>query len=209
MKFLIKNLCFTASLFLASTLNAQTEVKVNTLFAPIGIYNIAVEKPVSNKISLQAEAFVSPWKSFSGRNLQIYMGTLEGRYYFGERMKKWYVGTYVSMAAFNLQKWNYWNDKPVRDELGQAEILPDGSVRVTGKYQKGLAFIFGISGGYHFTINENWGLDLYAGIGTTQSFYKGYFKDNNTRYEHATKFNKSGELIPTRGGLMLTYKIKK
>ncbi|MBK1897712.1 DUF3575 domain-containing protein [Chryseobacterium paridis] len=208
MKSLYKNLFLPGSLFFINLFNAQTEVKINTLFVPLGMYNIAVERPISSKITLQAEAFVSPWKSFAGRNLQIYMGTIEGRYYFGEKMKKWYVGPYVSMASFNLQKWNYWNDKPVKDEFGHPEILPDGSVRVTGKYQKGLAFIFGISGGYHFTINESWGLDVYAGIGTTQSFYKGYFKDNNQRYEGATKFNKSGELIPTRGGLMLTYKLK-
>lgn len=208
MKTLYKKLFLSGNLFFAALLNAQTEIKVNTLFAPVGIYNIAVEKPINNKISMQVEAFVSPWKSFNGRNLQIYMGTVEGRYYFKEKMKNWYVGTYVSMAAFNLQKWNYWKDKPVFDELGQPEILPDGSVRVTGRYQKGLAFIFGVSGGYHFTINDNWGLDLYAGIGTTQSFYKGYLKDNGERYDGAKKFNKSGELIPTRGGLMLTYKIK-
>lgn len=208
MRSLHRNLFLPAGLFFINLFNAQTEVKINTLFAPVGIYNIAIEKPISNKFTLQAEAFVSPWKSFAGRNLQIYMGTLEGRYYFGGKMKKWYIGSYVSMAAFNLQKWNYWNDKVVKDELGHPEILPDGTVRVTGKYQKGIAFIFGVSGGYHFTINDNWGLDVYAGIGTTQSFYKGYFKDNNERYEGATKFNKSGELIPTRGGLMLTYKIK-
>lgn len=208
MKSLHKNLFLSGSLFFINWANAQTELKINTLFAPIGIYNIAVEKPINNKMTLQVEAFVSPWKSFGGRNLQIYMGTLEGRYYFGEKMKKWYVGTYVSMAAFNLQKWNYWNDRVVLDELGHPEILPDGNVRVTGRYQKGLAFIFGISGGYHFKINDNWGLDIYAGVGTSQSFYKGYFKDNDKRYEGATKFNKSGELIPTRGGLMLTYKIK-
>ncbi|ASW76160.1 hypothetical protein IQ37_06180 [Chryseobacterium piperi] len=207
MKPLYKKIVLSGSLFFAALLNAQTEIKVNTLFAPVGIYNIAVEKPINNKISMQVEAFVSPWKSFNGRNLQIYMGTVEGRYYFKEKMKNWYVGTYVSMAAFNLQKWNYWKDKPVFDELGQPEILPDGSVRVTGRYQKGLAFIFGISGGYHFTINNNWGLDVYAGIGTTQSFYKGYFKDNGERYDGAKNFNKSGELIPTRGGLMLTYRI--
>lgn len=205
---LCKYLFSFGSLFFINLANAQTELKINTLFAPIGIYNIAVEKPINNKMTLQVEAFVSPWKSFDGRNLQIYMGTLEGRYYFGEKMKKWYVGTYVSVATFNLQKWNYWNEKQIVDEFGHPEILPDGTVRVTGKYQKGIAFVFGISGGYHFTINDRWGLDVYAGVGTTQSFYKGYFKDNNKRYEGATKFNKSGELIPTRGGLMLTYKLK-
>lgn len=188
--------------------NAQTEIKGNAAFLPVGMINIAGEKSLNKNFSIQAEGFISPWKSFAGKNLQIYMGTLEGRYYFGEVMKKWYVGTYLSIAAFNLQKWNYWNEATVVDQDGNVELMPDGSTRVTGSYQKGLAFIAGVSGGYHFTINEKLGLDIFAGIGTSQSLYKGYYKDNNQRYDKAAKWNKSGEIIPTRGGLMLTYRIQ-
>jgi hypothetical protein len=169
--------------------------------------NLAVEKSLNNKFSLQAEGFISPWKSFGGKNLQIYMGTLEGRYYFKEVMKGWYVGAYGSIAAYNLQKWNYLKATPVLNEDGTSQLLPDGNVRVTERYQKGLALIIGVSGGYHFIINEKLGLDVYAGIGTTQSIYRGYLKDNNERYDGAGKWNKSGEIIPTRGGLMFTYKI--
>ncbi|MEY8759777.1 DUF3575 domain-containing protein [Chryseobacterium tongliaoense] len=208
MKCLSKNLYVAGCFCLASLMNAQTEVKMNALFAPVGIVNVAVEKSLNKNFTLQAEAFASPWKSLGGKNLQIYMGTLEGRYYFNESMKKWYVGAYLSMAAFNLQKWNYWTPKVVLDENDHPEILPDGSVRKTERYQKGLAFIVGVSGGYHFTINDRWGLDLYAGVGSEQSFYKGYLKDNNERYDGAKKWNKSGEFIPTRGGLMVTYKLK-
>lgn len=201
--------CLFAAIFLITfNANAQTEIKINVPFVPLGMVNIAAEKALTKNISLQAEAFVSTWKSFAGKNLQFYMGTVEGRYYFREVMQGWYVGAYGSIAAFNLQKWNYFTPQPVIDSEGNAELLADGSVRLTERYQKGLAFIFGVSGGYHFTINDKLGLDLYAGIGSTQSLYKGYAKDNNERYDGAENWNRSGELIPTRGGLMLTYKLK-
>lgn len=183
-------------------------MKVNIPFAALGIINLAVEKPINKKLSLQAEGLISPWKSFHGKNLKVYMGTLEGRYYFDEVMKKWYIGAYGSIAAFDLQKWNYYSAKPVLDALGNPELLGDGSARMTERYQRGIAFIFGISGGYHFTINTKLGLDVFVGIGNAQSIYRGYLKDNNERYDGAEKWNKSGEIIPTRGGLMLTYKMR-
>ncbi len=203
---------FSKMAFLAVTsfflnANAQTEIKANAAFLPVGMINIAAEKPLYKNFSLQAEGFISPWKSFGGKNLQVYMGTLEGRYYFKEMMKGWYIGAYGSIAAYNLQKWNYFKAGPVLNNDGSPQLLPDGTVRISEKYQKGLAFIIGISGGYHFTVSEKLGLDVYAGIGSSQSLYKGYLKDNDERYDGAKGWNKSGELIPTRGGLMVTYKL--
>ncbi|WP_228388289.1 DUF3575 domain-containing protein [Chryseobacterium sp. CBo1] len=190
---------------LVINIQSQTVLKINAPFTVIGIVNLAVEKPFGKNISLQAEGFISPWKSFHGKNLQIYMGTLEGRYYFNEIMKKWYVGTYGSIAAFDLQKWNYLTKQPVLDDVGNSQYLDDGSIRTAEMYQRGVAFVFGISGGYHFTVSENLGLDVFAGIGSVQSFYKGYIKENNERYDKAKNWNKSGEIIPTRAGLMITY----
>jgi len=186
---------------------AQTEIKANMVFLPVGIINIASEQALTKHITIQEELFISPWKSIGGKHLQIYMATLEGRYYFTESMRKWYVGGYFSLANFNLQKWNYWNEMVVLDENDQPVILSDGSVRRTERYQRGYSFIFGISGGYHFVINEKLGLDVFAGIGSSQGLYKGFYKDNNQRSDKATGWNKSGEIIPTRGGLMLTYKL--
>lgn len=198
---------FTIVVLGTPNFNAQTVVKVNAPFLPLGVLNVALEKPLAKKYTIQGEIFVSPWKSFDGKNLQIYMATLEGRYYFKEITKGWYIGAYGSIGAFNLQKWNYFSPQPVLDSEGNPELLADGSVRLTERYQKGLAFIIGVSGGYHFTINEKLGLDLFAGLGTVQSLYKGYTKDNNERYDGAKMWNKSGEFMPTRGGLMLTYKL--
>lgn len=200
-------IAFLIIIFQTLFIKAQTEIKANTLFLPVGIINLASEQSLNKHFTVQEEIFISPWKSVSGRHLQVYMATLEGRYYFTESMKKWYVGAYFSFANFNLQKWNYWNESVVTDENGQPEYLPDGSLRITGRYQKGYSLIFGISGGYHFTINEKLGLDIFAGIGSSQGLYKGYYKDNNQRYDKPQGWNKSGEVIPTRGGLMLTYKL--
>jgi hypothetical protein len=197
---------FTFSFFFLK-MHAQTEIKINAAFLPVGMVNIAAEKSLHKNFSLQAEGFISPWKSFAGKNLQIYMGTLEGRYYFKEVMKGFYIGAYGSIAAYNLQKWNYFKAEPVLNNDGSPQLLADGTVRISERYQKGLTFIIGISGGYHFTINEKWGLDIYAGIGNSQSIYKGYLKDNNERYDGAEKWNKSGEIIPTRGGVMITYRL--
>lgn len=210
MKYTLKvfsKITFVTAISFFLKVNAQTEIKVNAAFLPIGMINIAGEKSLNKNFSIQAEGFISPWKSFAGKNLQIYMGTLEGRYYFGEVMKGWYVGVYGSIAAYNLQKWNYLKEKPVLNDDGTPQLLPDGSVRVTERYQKGLAFIIGVSSGYHFSINEKLGLDVYGGIGITQSLYRGYLKDTNERYDGAEKWNKSGEIIPTRGGLMVTYRL--
>ncbi|WP_435524951.1 DUF3575 domain-containing protein [Chryseobacterium indoltheticum] len=132
----------------------QTEIKLNAAFIPLTMLNGAVEKPLNKKFSIQAEAFVSPWKSLYGKNMQIYMGTLEGRYYFDEVMKKWYIGAYGSLVAFNIQKWNYLRASVVYNQDGNLQLLDNGNVRITEKYQKGFAIIFGVSGGYHFTINE-------------------------------------------------------
>lgn len=204
---LFSKMAFLTASFFLSKVNAQTEVKVNAPFLTLGIINIAAEKSLNKNFSLQAEGFVSPWRSIHGKNLQIYMGTLEGRYYFKEVMKGWYIGAYGSIAAYNIQKWNYLKASRVLNEDGSPQFLADGSVRVTERYQKGLTLIIGVSGGYHFTINEKLGLDIFAGIGSSQSIYRGYLKDTNERYDGAEKWNKSGEIIPTRGGLMLTYKL--
>jgi len=204
---LFSKMTFFAAISFFMKLNAQSEIKVNAAFLPLGMINIAAEKSLNKNFSLQAEGFISPWKSFGGKNLQIYMGTLEGRYYFKEMMKGWYVGAYGSIAAYNLQKWNYLKAKAVLNNDGSPQLSADGNVRVTERYQKGLALVIGISGGYHFTINEKLCLDVYAGVGTSQSIYRGYLKDNNERDDRAKNWNKSGEIIPTRGGLMLTYKI--
>jgi hypothetical protein len=203
-----KILAAFSTLFLLVNLNAQEQeqekslyVKGNALLAPIGVINAGLEYQLSKKYTLQGDILISPWKSFSGHELQYYSLSVEGRYYFNEAYKHWYIGANISAAAFTLQKWNYWNNNTFTSD--------EGTVYVNSNvYQKGYSVLFGLTGGYQFKLSENWNMDIYASVGTSQDFYKGYDRTTGQRYDAANGFNKSGEIIPYRGGVMISYKLK-
>ncbi len=199
-------LAFLAAGYLHAQEQEQNEgkslyIKGNALFAPIGILNLGIEKQLNSKYTLQGDVFISPWKSFAGHELQIYSLSVEGRYYFKEAFKNWYVGANIGFSAYNLQKWSYWNDNT--SENWNGEILVNSNL-----YQKGYSLALGITGGYQFQISDRLNLDIYATIGTSQGFYKGYDRSTGRRYDSAKKFNKSGEIIPYRGGVMISYQLK-
>lgn len=194
------------ALFLLENFNAQEQeksiyIKGNALLAPIGILNAGVEKQLNKKYTLQGDVFISPWKSFAGHEMQYYSLSLEGRYYFKEAFDRWYVGANLAASHFVLQKWNYWNDNVYVNDNGEAFVH-------SNIYQKGYSYILGVTLGYQFNLSENWKLDLYGTVGTSQDFYKGYDRVSGKRYDTAKNWNKSGEILPYRGGVMISYKIK-
>lgn len=165
-------------------------LKGNLATLMLGMPNVGVEYQLSNKYTLQADVFISPWKSFLGNHAQLYMGHIEGRYYFKEAFDGWYVGANIGGSVYDLAKWNYWN---------------------TGKYQRGFNYMLGAVVGYQFQWKDKWNIDVFLGGGNSQGFYHGYEKNEYgeiVRYEEAPWFNKSGEWIPYRGGVMISYKFK-
>ena len=63
--------------------------------------------------------------------------------------------------------------------------------------------------GYQWKLSEKWALDLFVGGGHQEAFYKGYSIETGERYDTwIHDYNKSGEWILYRGGLMIAYKIK-
>jgi len=184
-------LCFVLfSLFRikAQEQKLENEFKINGVFLPIAILNFGYERAITEHWSGQVDLFISPWNSFAHNYLQTYMGHLEGRYYFNRVFSKWYVGGNVGLGLFNIQKWNYWN---------------------TDKLQRGFNIMVGGVVGYQFSVSEGWNLDVFLRGGTSQGFYHGYYIDNDNklkRYDDAKGWNKSGELIPYGGGVMLSYK---
>lgn len=164
-------------------------IKGNALLIPIGILNAGLEYQLSNKYTLQGDFLISPWKSFAGHHLQIYMGHIEGRYYFEEAFKHWYVGANLGFGLFDIQKYNYFG---------------------TDLFQRGFNVMAGATIGYQFQVNEKLNIDLYLGGGTSQAFYHGYesVPPSFVRYDGAEGFNRSGELIPYRGGVMISYKLR-
>ena len=208
----MKKVLGALALFFAVGINAQEEdkqtyIKGNALFLPILMFNGGIEHQLNKKVTLQGDFFISPWKSFGGKNAQIYMVGAEGRYYFDSAFQKWYIGGNVSLAAFNISKWNYWNDNLYVHKDGFVTDYINSNL-----YQKGFSIILGATVGYQFKFNDRWNMDLYLGVGSSQDFYKGYDKvsgDRYDNYEDPTRvWNKSGEIIPYRGGVMLSYKIK-
>lgn len=209
---MLKRKFLTASIALLSigTLTAQEMeqkqeksiyIKGNALLIPIGVLNVGVEKQLSQKFTLQADVLISPWKSFAGHEMQYYSGSLEGRYYFNEAFSKWYVGANIAASAFVLQKWNYWKDTTYINDRNE-------EFNKSNLYQKGVSMIFGVTGGYQFKVSDRLNIDVYATVGSSQDFYKGYDRTTGRRYDSAKKFNKSGEFLPYRGGVMISYKLK-
>ncbi|MGG5208419.1 DUF3575 domain-containing protein [Chryseobacterium sp. MIQD13] len=207
---MLKHKLLTTSIALlsAAMLTAQEQeqekslyIKGNALLAPIGLINIGLEKQINQKITMQGDVLISPWKSFAGHEFQYYSASVEGRYYFNEAFSHWYVGANVGVASFVLQKWNYWKSIPYTN--AQNEVFVKSNL-----YQKGFSFLVGITGGYQFKVSDRWNIDVYATVGSSTDFYKGYDRTTGKRYESAQKYNKSGEILPYRGGVMISYKLK-
>lgn len=181
----------------------QIFVKANTLFLPIGVINAGAEYQISKKTTLQADVFISPWKSFGGKYAQVYMVGFDARYYFNEAFTHWYVGANIAASRFKVQKWNYWSDAPY-------QFTQDSPIYISSDlYQDGFGLFIGAVAGYQWQLNENWNLDLFIGAGTMQSFYRGYHKTLGVRYDTdpTRDLNRSGEWIPYRGGLMISYRL--
>ena len=177
-------------------------VKANALFLPLGMLNAGVEYQLKEKVTVQAEVFISPWKSFAGKYAQVYMVGFDGRYYFKEAFKHWYLGVNLSGARYIIQKYNYWSDGPF-------QYTEDSPIyKASDLYQNGYSIMLGATAGYQFQLSERWNMDLYLGLGTVQSFYKGYHKELGIRYDDDGRtWNKSGEFLPYRGGIMIAYKL--
>ena len=192
----MKAVLLLIALFGYGTMQAQEEleakwlVKGNALLIPGMILNVGSEYKVSMHSTLQADVLISPWKSISGNHAQVYMGHIEWRYYLTHAFDKWYIGLNTGLGLFDLTKWNYSG---------------------ADKFQRGFTILAGATLGYQYQISSKWYMDLFVGGGTSQANYHGYElvpPDRWIRYDAASEWNKSGEIIPYRGGVMLSYKIR-
>ncbi len=201
-------ICFSQDGELPSIKTQSTYIKGNALFLPALIFNAGVEHQLNDRYTLQGDFFISPWKSFAGKHAQVYMAGIEGRYYFNNAFSKFYIGANFSFAAFNIQKWTYWNNPDYKNPADETQVFDSKKY-----YQKGFTFIFGGTVGYQFHWKERWNVDLYLSVGSSQALYRGYDEDTGIRTDEfysdvKRNWNKSGELIPYRGGVMISYKIK-
>lgn len=185
----------------------ETYIKANALFLPLGMLNVGVEHGFTEHITGQADVFVSPWKSFGGHQALFGIGTIEGRYYFDQAFKHFYLGASIGFGVFNIQKWNYWKEGFFVNKETH-EVTP---YRMNELYQKGFSYMMGVTAGYQFQIGNRWNMDIFLGVGNQQGFYKGYVEylpeTQDNRYDSVENWDKSGEMIPFKGGIMISYKL--
>lgn len=167
-------------------LTAQTYLKANAFTTLLTIPNIGIETSIGEKSTLQVDVLASFWKSVDGKPKEFYTFTSEYRYHFKEKHNGFYAGAHIGASIYNFQKWNYLN---------------------TDLYEKGFGYFIGSTIGYQVKLNDKFMLDCFLGGGWHQGFYKGYFISTGERYEKVKNYNKSGEWLPYRGGVMVSYKL--
>lgn len=170
----------------ASYINGQTNLKGNVIFALVAIPNLGVETKLGKHTSFQIDVTVSFWESINNSPQKFVLLFPEFRYYTKEFGKGFFIGTHIGGGSYKLQKYNY---------------------RSTDFYQKGYNVMYGVTIGYQFLVNKKWNLEAFIGGGSSQGYYKGYKISTDERYDLAKKYNKSGEWILYRGGLMLVYQL--
>ena len=132
-------------------------VKTNLLFDVATTLNVEIEAPIGKRFSIAGE-YMFPWWLLEDNQycLQIISGSLEGRYWLGdrrskERMTGWFAGLYAGGGYYDIE----WGDKGYQGEFFIAS---------------------GVSGGYAHTISKsgNWRMEYSLGIGYLQTKYREY-----------------------------------
>lgn len=163
---------------------SQISIKAN-LSSLIGYPQIGTEITLGKKATLELDYLTSYWQSFNNSPHLINMLFSECRFYQKKSKFGFYSGVNIGVANYKLQKWNYLH---------------------TDLYQEGYSIFYGATIGYQTEINSKFSLDFFLGGGNQQGYYKG-FDSNNNRYDKATNFNKSGEWLVYRAGIMIAYKL--
>ena len=199
---MVKSLSCFLVLF-SITLYSQTELKFNLASAALLVPNIGIEVQISDRLGYQLDTSASFYDNIEGSPFHMTQIFNELRFYPQNKKNKrsFFIGAHVGYGMYNL-----------RLPRGIANIS-GSEYKEEGSYQYGRNAYYGITIGKKIPLkNEKFNLEIFVGGGSSQSNYKYYNKDEQrvfaiTNYQR--KFNKSGEELPYRGGVMLSYKLTK
>ena len=132
-------------------------VKSNLLFDAATVLNLALEAPIGQRWSVSGEAIFPWWLSERKQYcLQLFSGSLEGRYWFGRRddrppLTGWFAGLYAGGGYYDLE----WGDRGFQGEFYIAT---------------------GLSGGYAHTLGRGnrWRMEYSLGVGYLTTRYREY-----------------------------------
>jgi hypothetical protein len=186
----MKKTIILSFLFISMFSQAQTYIKGNAATALILVPNFGVETSIGKKSTFQFDIMASFWNSINGLPYKFYTFIPEYRYHFHEKYNGFYAGGHIGFDAFDVTK-------------------------ITGNYAAlrlhsiGVGYSIGATIGYQKKINDKFLLDFFIGGGNHQSFYHSYYLDTGERWDldKAVGRNKSGEWLPYRGGIMISYRL--
>ena len=199
---MVKDL-FVFLILFSATLSSQTELKFNLASATLLVPNIGIEVQISDKFGYQLDTSASFYNNIEGSPFHMTQIFNEIRFYPKNKKNKrnFFLGAHVGYGMYNIRlpRWIA--------NLSGSEYKEEGS------YQYGRNAYYGITIGKKIPLkNEKFNLEIFVGGGSSQSNYKYYNKNEQRIFaitNYKRKFNKSGEELPYRGGLMLTYKLSK
>ncbi|MEN9909574.1 MAG: hypothetical protein RLZZ540_2723 [Bacteroidota bacterium] len=179
---------FLFSLFLLFSLatTAQTYIKANALTALVVVPNIGIETSINKKTTFQTDMLASFWKSINGLPFKFVTVTTEFRHHFYGKYNGPFVGLNIGGSSYDVSK---------------------GSHAKLNEHEIGFGYMIGTSVGYEKKINDKLLLDFFVGGGWHQGYYRGYNILTGERYESVKNYNKSGEWLTYRGGIMISYKL--
>lgn len=181
---------------------AQAEVKFNVATALILVPNFGVELHLAPGYTAQLDVLGSFWDSVGEDRDPYHINEtfVEARKYSLDNNQGWFAGAHVGFGMFTIQKVNAF---VIYDQYQDPDTYSDAP----NTFQSGRAGFYGLSFGYKKAINERWALEAFIGGGLVQSNYKGYagFTRVDVLPGDTREFNRSGEWVLYRGGLMLSY----
>ncbi len=178
---------------------AQTNVKLNALYAVAGVINPQIEMVISPHSSVSIDATYSPWRSIKGLHANFGMLTGEYRFYFKRGDGRgWYASGNFGMTGFDISKPSLFSD-------GKVVSFKQG-------YGKGFGFMLGFGLGYQHIFCERWIVDAFIAGDWFCSWYNGYSKEGVTNLypnggDRPDPFNASGEILPSKIGVSIGYRI--
>ncbi|MFI3280517.1 MAG: DUF3575 domain-containing protein [Rikenellaceae bacterium] len=130
-------------------------VKTNLLYDAVTAVNLEVEVPIGQRYSVAGE-WIFPWWLSDSRQrcLEILCGTVEGRYWFGDRSEMelltgWAAGLYAGVGYYDVE----WDGKG---------------------YQGENVFAGGLSATYAHSIGRDLRLEYSMGVGILTTKYRKY-----------------------------------
>ena len=184
--------------FFALKLYPQLEAKANVLTSLGLIPNVGIEIQTGEKNSLQLDVLASFWNKLNNSKTPLHINQtfLEYRFYKKNDLSGLFLGTHVGYGMFTLKKPNF------------AVIYNpyDGGNYDNDTYQSGRVAFYGLTIGYKKRLSQRISLEAFIGGGYSMANYKAYIEDVRSDIrDNWRTFNRSGEFVAYRGGLMINY----